>query len=68
MKKMITALFLILLVALVIGCKKAPEEPKLEVEIAEEDIEADISEIDTLEEDLDASELDEIDTLINDLG
>ncbi len=65
---MITALFLILLVALVIGCKKAPEEPKLEVEIAEEDIEADISEIDTLEEDLDASELDEIDTLINDLG
>ena len=67
MKKLITALFLILLVSIMIGCK-APEEPKLEVEIAEEEIEADIAEIDALEEDLDSSELDELDSLINELG
>ena len=68
MRKIFGLVCLILLVSLIFGCKPQKEEPKLEVEVAEEDISSDISEIDTLEEDLDMSELDELDNLINELG
>lgn len=64
MRKILAALVLISLVIFITSCK-AP--PKLEVEVAEEDIGADISEINTLEEDLNMSELEELDTLIEEL-
>jgi len=63
MRKIFAVLALILIIAFVIGC----EAPKSDVEVAEEDIESDISEIDALEEDLDMAELDELDTLIKEL-
>ena len=63
MRKILAVLALILIIAFVIGC----EAPKSDVEVAEEDIEADISEIDALEEDLDMAELDELDALIEEL-
>lgn len=70
MKKILPILTLVLFVIFIIGCKNLmleDEGPKSGVEVAEEDIEKDISEIDTLEEDLDMSELDELDALIEEL-
>ena len=64
MKKIFAVLILVLFLVSVIGC--APE-PKSEVELAEEDIQTDLSEIDTLEEELGMSELEELDTLIEEL-
>lgn len=69
MRRIFAVLILAVFIIFIIGCK-APtekEEPKLEVEIAEEDIETDLSEIDTLEEELDMPELDELDALIEEL-
>lgn len=57
-------LLLILLMLLTIGCKK---EVRLDVEIAEEDVKADISEVDALAGDLEPSELEELDSLIEEL-
>ncbi len=67
MKKIIVVLVLILLIYLVVNSCKTAEEPQSEVEIAEEDIGEDISEIDKLEEELDMSELDELDALLEEL-
>ena len=63
--KIISILIVILLVLFIIGCTQ--EIPTSEVEATEGDITADISEIDALEEDLDMSELDELDALIEEL-
>ena len=67
LKNILIILVLILLIYLVVDSCKVTEEPKSEVELAEEGIGDDLSEIDDLEEDLDMSELDEIDALIEEL-
>ncbi|MBR9683700.1 hypothetical protein GOV03_04135 [Candidatus Woesearchaeota archaeon] len=66
MKKILSILILALFVVSIVGCTIS-ETPTSEVEATEEDIEADISEIDALEEDLDMAELDELDALMEEL-
>lgn len=63
MKKIITALFLILIVILIVGCKiEAPPESEEEKSLSDE-----LAEIEALEEEINLSELDEIDHLIEEL-
>lgn len=70
MKKLFAVLFLAFVLLLLLGCKTASKEivvPKLEVEIAQEDLEAGISEADALDQDLDTSDLEDIDAQIDEL-
>lgn len=69
-KKIFAALILALFVMFVTSCKiptLEKEEPKLEVELIEEDIGISVSEVDSIEDDLNMPELDELDDLIKEL-
>jgi len=65
MKKIMAILFVLSVLALLVGCAKAPEKAPIADETTAVDatvstIEQDVSEIDSLEAELDTSELDEL--------
>ena len=66
-KKIISTLLITLVVLLFLGCAKqpAPEAPPVG---AVEEVETGISDITAADQDLDSSELDDIDTILEDIG
>ena len=64
MKKIIAMLFVLSVLALLVGCAKAPSKTMVEsdtgVDQSVSTIEQDVSEIDALEAELDTTELDEL--------
>jgi len=72
-KKILTLVFVIAVVALIAGCAKEAEkpapaaaEPATEEQIS--DVESDLSEIESLEEDLDFSELDSLEQELDEIN
>jgi PBP1b-binding outer membrane lipoprotein LpoB len=67
MKKIILISAIFVLALLIFGCQPAPTETVTDTDLTEADIEADISEIESIEQDINLTELDEIDQMIKEL-
>jgi len=66
MKKALGVVFLVLIVALIIGCMTKVEKDG-DQSVDEKEIDDGLSEIDSIDEDLNLSELDEIDSMLDEL-